>query len=121
LDAAVDASQAAADAAPCEHPNRVNYLVNLATALRGRFQSRGDPSDRDAALAAFTEAAEISSGVPSTRILAEYAGAAFIAPSDSGQASDLMEEAVLLLPLLTPRYLARGDQEHRLGQYPGVA
>ena len=32
-----------------------------------------------------------------------------------------METAVLLLPLLTPRYLDRGDQQHVLGGYAGVA
>jgi len=121
LDAAVDASRAAADATPAGHPNKVGYLVNLATALRARFQGGGESSDRDRALAAFTEAAEIASGAPSTRIQAAYAGAAFIAASDPGQASDLLETAVLLLPLLTPRYLDRGDQQHVLGGYAGVA
>jgi len=121
LDAAVNAARAAADAAPQEHPNRVGYLVNLATALRGRFQRGGEPADHDGALAAFTEAAAIASGPPSLRIMAAYAGAAFIAASDPGQASDLMEAAVLLLPLLTPRYLDRGDQQHVLGEYAGVA
>ena len=121
LDAAVHASRAAADATPAGHPNKVGYLVNLATALRARFQATGEPSDRDDALAAFTEAAAIASGAPSTRIQAAYAGAAFIAASDPGQASDLLEAAVLLLPLLTPRYLDRRDQQHVLGGYAGVA
>jgi tetratricopeptide (TPR) repeat protein len=121
LDAAVEASRAAADATPADHPNKVGYLVNLATALRARFQGAGESSDRDRALAAFTEAAAIASGTPSTRIQAAYAGAAFIAAWDPGQASDLMEAAVLLLPLLTPRYLGRGDQQHVLGGYAGVA
>jgi CHAT domain len=121
LDAAVDASRAAADTAPAGHPDRAGYLVNLATALRARFQGRGEPSDRDGALAAFTEAAAIASGAPSTRIQAAYAGAVFIADSDPGQASDLLESAVLLLPLLTPRYLDRGDQQYVLGGYAGVA
>jgi hypothetical protein len=121
LDAAVDASRAAADATPAGHPNKVGYLVNLATALRARFQGGGESSDRDRALAAFTEAAAIASGAPSTRIQAAYAGAAFIAAWDPGQASDLLETAVLLLPLLTPRYLDRSDQQHVLGGYAGVA
>jgi len=121
LDAAVDASLAAADATPAGHPNKVGYLVNLATALRARFQRGGESSDRDTALAAFTEAAAIASGAPSTRIQAAYAGATFIAASDPGQASDLLETAVLLLPLLTPRYLDRSDQQYVLGGYAGVA
>jgi hypothetical protein len=121
LDAAVDASRGAADAAPDDQPTRVGYLINLATALRGRFQGRGDPADRDEALAAFTEAAAIATGAPASRILAAYGGAAFIAASDPGQASDLMETAVQLLPLLTPRYLDRADQQHMLGGYAGLA
>ena len=121
LDAAVNASRAAADAAPDDHPSRVGYLVNLATALRERFQRGGEPSDQDGALAAFTEAAAIAPGTPSARILAAFAGAAFIAAADPGRASDLMEAAVLLLPLLTPRYLDRADQQHVLGGYAGVA
>jgi hypothetical protein len=121
LDAAVDASRAAADATPAGHPNKVGYLVNLATALRARFRGGGEPSDRDGALAAFTEAARVASGAPGMRIQAAYAGAAFIAASDPGQASDLLETAVLLLPLLAPRYLDRSDQQHVLGGYAGVA
>jgi hypothetical protein len=121
LDGAVDAAQGAADESPSEHPVRVNYLINLGGALRARSQRGSCPADANKALSAFTEAAAIASAAPAKRIEAARAAAALIAATDPGQASDLLEMAITLLPLVTPRYLDRADQQYAISGFADLA
>jgi hypothetical protein len=114
LDDAVDAAQGAADESPPEFPTRVNYLVNLGSALRARSQRGSGAADANKALSAFKAAAAIASAAPAMRIQAARAAAALTAATDPGQASDLLETAVTLLPLVTPRYLDRTDQQYAI-------
>ncbi|WP_446685426.1 hypothetical protein [Kibdelosporangium aridum] len=58
VDQAVTAARDGVDAVPPGHPHRPGRLFNLGNALEERFKRSGDPDDLDAAIAAYSEAAD---------------------------------------------------------------
>ena len=121
LDAAIEAGRAAAEATPADHPNRAIYLSTLGNALRTRFGQTGAQADRQAALSAFVQVTKMDSAVPSLRVMTGRAAAALAARSEPGLAASLLDRAVRLLPEVTPRQLARSDQQHAIGEFTGLA
>lgn len=121
LDFAVEVAREAVAVTPSDHPDRARYLGSLAAALGIRGQYTGSAADRDAAVEAYAAAAGVVSAAPSERIRAGRAAAALMAESRPGQAADLLERAVLLLPEVTPRYLERSDQQYAIGGFAGLA
>src|SRR6185437_10054754 len=65
--------------------------------------------------------AGIRAAAASTRIEAAWAGASLIADAAPGRAAALSEAAVLLLPQAAPRLLERGDQQHAISRFAGLA
>lgn len=121
LDAAIGSAQAAVGADPPGHPSRASHLAILGNALYARFRLSGFPADQEAALSAFAEAAGAAETTPLTRIQAAAMGAWLAAQVRPGQAADLLEVAVRLLPEAAPIQLQRSDQQHALGQLAGLA
>jgi tetratricopeptide (TPR) repeat protein len=121
LDAAVEAGRQATQAAPAGHPDRAVILSNLGDALQARFERTGMAADRDAALQMYQEAAAVAGAPASARIAACRNGASLAAQADPERAAGLLEAAVLLLPLVTPRFLERGDQQYAIGRFAGLA
>ncbi|MFI9152348.1 CHAT domain-containing protein [Streptomyces sp. NPDC053367] len=121
LDEAIDRHREAVRATPADHPARTRRLSNLGNALRFRFQRSGDQADRDEAVSAYEGAWGVASGAPSSRIRAAWAAAGLLARSEAGRAADLAEAAVRLLPQVAVRQLERGDQQHALGSFAGLA
>ncbi|WP_405417781.1 CHAT domain-containing protein [Streptomyces microflavus] len=120
LDEAVKTCHLAVDITPADHPDRAGRLCGLGAALQMRFEHVGKASDSESAKWAYLEAARSKTAAPGVRIRASRAAARIIANSDAGQAADVLEEAVLLLPRLTPRELDRSDQQHHLGGLFGL-
>ncbi|MFF1980648.1 CHAT domain-containing protein, partial [Streptomyces sp. NPDC058198] len=121
LDQAVTTGQEAVHATPADHPNRAGCLNNLGIALRDRFERTGDLADLDAAVSAYTEAWGAVSAAPTVRIRAARVVARLVAGAEAGRAADAAEAAVRLLPEVTLRQLGRGDQQHALGGFVGLA
>ncbi|MFF2644959.1 tetratricopeptide repeat protein [Streptomyces niveus] len=121
LDRAIDHLQAAVRATPADHPDRAGCLNNLGLALHGRFGRTGDLADLDAAASAYTGACGVESAAPSIRIRAAWVLAGLVERSDAARAADAAEGAVRLLPEVTLRQLGRGDQQHVLGDFAGLA
>ncbi|WP_328842656.1 CHAT domain-containing tetratricopeptide repeat protein [Streptomyces sp. NBC_00258] len=121
VDQAIDHLQAAVRATPAGHPDRAACLNNLGLALRDRFRRAGDQADLDAAASALTGAWGVDSAAPSTRIGAAWVLAGLVSRSEAGRAADAGEDAVRLLPEVTLRQLGRGDQQHALGDFAGLA
>jgi CHAT domain/Tetratricopeptide repeat len=119
LDGAIRAAYEAVDVTPAGHVERANALVNLGVALRSRFWLTGLPSDRDAALTALLRALEVPGTRPSVRARAAI-GAGLLA-HDPAQAATLLESAIRLLAEVAPKQLTRGDQQHAIGVFAGVA
>ena len=120
LDAAIEAGCQAARAAPVDHTDRASILSNLGDALRARFERTGVAQDREAAFQRYAEAAW-ADGAASDRIRAGRAAARLAAETDPRRAASLLELAVLLLPEITPRFLERGDQQHAISRFSGLA
>jgi tetratricopeptide (TPR) repeat protein len=104
---AIAALRHAVAATPDGHPNQAQYLSILGNAL----QAEGDTTD---AIAVFSRAARSPSAQAPMRIMAARAAAMLLTEPAPGQAADLLELAVRLLPLAAPRLLTRTDQQHEL-------
>ncbi len=122
LDAALAAGHEAVATTPAGHPNRAETLSNLGYALRARFEWTGTPEDLQEAASCWLEAVETEAATPLLRVRAGMAAANLLAQSgDVKQAAQLAEAAVRLLPQVPPRRLKRGDQQHAVGGFAGLA
>ena len=121
LDSAIAYFRHAELAMPAGYPNRAAIMSNLGNALRVRFERTGVAGDREAAFQRYAEAARAHGAAASERIAAGRAAARLTAETDPRRAASLLEEAVLLLPEITPRFLERGDQQHAISKFSGLA
>ncbi|MFI6056125.1 CHAT domain-containing protein [Streptomyces violascens] len=122
LDEAVDAGRASVSLISNNHPERSRFLANLSGALRARYACAGNGDDRSAATAAVFEAWTVDTAPVWQRLgSARLAAADLVATSHVLRATDLLKEAVRLLPEVSPRRLARSDQEYVLGSLAGLA
>ncbi|WP_461035054.1 CHAT domain-containing protein [Streptomyces mayteni] len=121
LDDAVRWHREAAAALPEDHPEAAVLLFNLGVAHRARHEVTGGPADLDAAIAAFAASASSPHASRTRRIFSARAAYELLAPIDPTRAADIAEAAVRLLPEVTPRRLSRGDQQHALATFSGLA
>lgn len=119
LDDAIDCLQRAVAAlAPGGRPLA---LFSLGSILADRYQRNQRTADRDAAVAALVAAAEDESASPTTRVRAAKAAAPLLAESGPERAAGMLEAAVRLLTVVTPRQLERGDQQYALSRFARLA
>jgi hypothetical protein len=104
-----------------DRPERAAFLVRLGDALHRRFRRTGSPTDLSDSSAAFTAAVRTDTAPLALRLPAARRLADQLATSDPDRAADVMETAVRLLPEAAPRRLHRGDQQHALGSFAGLA
>ncbi|KAL8369387.1 hypothetical protein RB599_010631 [Gaeumannomyces hyphopodioides] len=122
LDRAVDVTTKAVDATPQNHPNRAGRLNNLGNWLGRRFERTGSMDDLDRQLSSYREGWSCRTAPPSTRIrLARHAAGILISQPNWGEASLLLQEAVNLLPTVSPRSLKHTDKQHMLADFAGLA
>ncbi|MEV5410337.1 CHAT domain-containing protein [Thermopolyspora sp. NPDC052614] len=133
IDEAVRAGREAVRPAPSDHPDLAAYLINLGLALRARHGRDEAHADADEATACFERAAGLATAAPSLRIGAARHGASLSMPAHTparmaahmparvSRAAGLLEQAVRLLPEVAPRRLERGDQQHALRAFAGLA
>jgi len=118
---ATASARRAADLLPDGHPQRAGVYLTLGNAYRTAYERTDDRSSRDRAVSAYTIAAGDLAGPPSLRATAACAGAHLSNRDDPAGAAALYEAAVLLLPEMTGRGLARPDQQYHLGEFGGLA
>ncbi|MFE3160830.1 CHAT domain-containing protein [Streptomyces sp. NPDC059221] len=121
LNEAVEHLRTATEATPAGQPDHAMYQFNLGVTLHTRFEHTASEADLEGAVSACTAVYQSSTAIPSLRVRAGSALAAMLATSDPGRASIAAEAAVLLLPEVAARQLGRGDQQHALGQFAGLA
>lgn len=111
-------SEEAAQLMPKGHPDRAASLLNLITALEDIF-GEADSMDRMISLA--LEAAEETSASIEIRIqVAQRTGKLYLASANLERASHFFTVAVSLLPEVSPRSLARSDQQRKLAMYSSI-
>jgi hypothetical protein len=132
---AITAGREAVEATPVDHPDRALYLSNLATGLQALSERTGQADAERSIVVAearirYAEAARNENARPIVRIGAYSALAALPALSPDAEEQSTppppdelaaVEAAVGLLPLVTPRTLARSDREHGLGRLGPLA
>lgn len=121
LDKAIHSCRESADLTPPDDARRTTALNNLCLALTLRYRRSRAASDRDEIVAVGARLAETTSAPPWIRVRSAWSAAKMVAPVDWDRAADLFEAAVRLLPEATSRRLDRGDQQHELGSYAGLA
>lgn len=119
---AVEVADRAVNATLHDHPNRAAILNNLGNRLGTRFEGTGSMDDRRRALSCYEEGWTCRSSPPSIRIASARRAATILASQQRWkEASSLLEGAVQLLPIVSPRVLANDDKQHMLGQFSGLA
>ncbi|MFJ8082919.1 CHAT domain-containing protein [Streptomyces sp. NPDC096205] len=122
LDMAIDRFHEAVDATPADHPDLAPRQSNLASSLQARYERSCTAQDLTAAVNAWLKALDAASAAPSIRIHAGISAAGLLTRSgDAQRAADVTEAAVRLLPQVVPRRLERGDQQHAIGSFAGLA
>ncbi|MFB7477089.1 CHAT domain-containing protein [Kitasatospora sp. NPDC056184] len=121
LDEAIALGRQVADTGPADHHERASCLSNLGGALTGRFRRTGSRTDLTEAISHYLAAAE-AAATASAAVRASYRAARLLAEAgDHGRAAQAAEKAVLRLSDVAPRRLERGDQQHAVGQFAGLA
>jgi tetratricopeptide (TPR) repeat protein len=120
LDEAIGLLTSALADRPPDAPDRALILYDLGLAIAAR--EKRDPQTKSDAVAAFREAVAVRTAPALLR--AESAiewGRAAAAAGQWALAAEGFAAAVGLLPLVSPRHLDRGDQEHLLDLVDGAA
>jgi len=131
LNQAIDAASQAVDATPQNHPNRAHCLRNLGSSLGMRFLLTHSMDDLNLHFLTFKKVRHCHTAPPSIRIkMAGFVAQLLALVSDWEtldlvpdweSSSQLLEEAVALLPTLSPRWLRHTDMQQMLADFAGLA
>ncbi|RYP45618.1 hypothetical protein DL768_008055 [Monosporascus sp. mg162] len=122
LNRAVDVAGQAVDATPQDHPDRAGRLNNFGNRLGTRFEQTGSVDDLNRALSSYREGWRCYTAPPSIRIPSALQAARILAlQKDWEGSSQLLQEAVNLLPTVSPRSLKHTDKQHMLADSAGLA
>ncbi|KAF3175042.1 hypothetical protein TWF788_008514 [Orbilia oligospora] len=122
LNRAVEAADKAVAATPQDHPDRAACLNNLGNWLGRRFDRTGSMDDLNRALSSYQEGWRCQTASPSIRITSARQAARILASQRDWEASSLLlEEAVALLPIVSPRSLDHTDKQSMLAEFSGLA
>ncbi|KAH7165232.1 CHAT domain-containing protein [Dactylonectria macrodidyma] len=122
LNRAIQLADMAVEAAPPDHMERASFLNNLGCYLDKRFERAGSMDDLTRSVSCFREGWNCPGTPTSIRIrLALSAAATYASQSNWEESSQLLEDAVELLPAVSPRSSSHNDKEHVLASFVGLA
>jgi tetratricopeptide (TPR) repeat protein len=122
LDQAISHQEDAVQAMPDDHPNKGGILNSLGSSLQSRYDKTHSIDDLDGAISAKRRAFESVTGPPSMRLqAASNCCNLLIDRKDYKSAKPILEEAVRLLPTLSPRALKRTDQQYNISKFGDLA
>ncbi|KAL8296254.1 hypothetical protein RB600_001640 [Gaeumannomyces tritici] len=123
LNRAVEVANMAVDATSQNHPDRAGSLNNLGTWLARRFERTGSMDDLNRSLSSYKKGWSCHTAPPSIRIqkLARNAANILASQRNWDESSQLLQEAVELLPTVSPRSLNHTDKQHMLADSAGLA
>jgi hypothetical protein len=97
-------------------------LNNLGNRLGMRFERTGSMGDLNRALLSYTDSWRCSTAPPSIRIRSARQAARILASQKDWEcSSQLLQDAVTLLPTISPRSLKHTDKQHMLAESGGLA
>ncbi|CAG7555185.1 unnamed protein product [Fusarium equiseti] len=122
LTRAIEASRKAVKATHHDNLHLASYFSSLGDNLGRRFARTRAEVDEDEQLSAYVSACQCTSSPPSARILpAKRATNIHTSRGAWDKGYDLLREAVLLLPKLSPRSLKQSDMQEMLSPASGLA
>ena len=122
LNRAIEVSDEAVTAAPPDHHGRAVFLSNLGNRLGRRFERTGAEKDIKRSLLSFKEGWNCQNARPFTRIdLARKAATILASQLNWEESSKFLQDAIKLLPAVSPRSLENTDKQHMLGEFAGLA
>ncbi|KAG6361605.1 hypothetical protein INS49_009832 [Diaporthe citri] len=118
----IEATRQAVDISPRASHQRAMSLQNLGRWLLARHGQNGLAEDETDALYCFKEGWKSQNAAPFVRVtLAGGAARILAARSNWKEEDQLLEEAINLLPSITPRSLQHTDKQDMLAKYTGLA
>jgi len=122
LDRAIEITARAVATTPPGRPDRADILLNLGSWAGIRFTLTEVQRDIEASILCFTEGWNCRNARPSIRIaLARNAATLLASQSNWEASSNFLEDAVKLLPAVSPRSLENTDKQYMLGEFAGLA
>ncbi|KLU92421.1 hypothetical protein MAPG_11367 [Magnaporthiopsis poae ATCC 64411] len=122
LNRAVEVAGMAVDATPQNHPDRATCLNNLGNLFSTRFDRTGSMDDLNRSLSSYRNGWSCHTAPPSIRIQMARGAANILASQRNWEeSSQLLQEAVKLLPTVSPRSLNHTDKQHMLADSAGLA
>ncbi|KAL8367900.1 hypothetical protein RB599_003698 [Gaeumannomyces hyphopodioides] len=122
INRAVEVAGMAVNATPQNHPNRAVCSSNFGNWLGRRFERTGSVDDLNRSLSSYKEGWVCHTAPPSIRIrLARDAANILASQRNWDESSQLLQEAVELLPTVSPRSLNHTDKQHMLANFAGLA
>ncbi|KAF5626372.1 TPR domain protein [Fusarium tjaetaba] len=122
LNQAAEAANKAVDATPKSYPERDHFLDTLATCLSDRYDQTMSEDDRAKSIEYSKITFRSSNITPVRRVVAaRQAIRLYVAKCQYGEASDLAEDTLRLLPMVCSRYLSQADQQYAAMQTSGLA
>jgi hypothetical protein len=122
LNRAIKITATAVTTTPSDHPDRAAILKNLGSWAGMRFTLTGAQRDIEASILSFMEGWNCQNARPSIRVdLAQNAARLLASQSNWEESSKFLEDAVKLLPAVSPRLLENTDKQHMLGEFAGLA
>ncbi|KAK5651862.1 hypothetical protein OQA88_11631 [Cercophora sp. LCS_1] len=122
LNRAVEITTTAVELMPRDHPGRAACLGNLGSVLIDRFVQVESTDDFQHFLSSFEEAWSCHFSPPSLRIqLARRAAGVLASLQRWDESSNLLQQAVELLPKLSSRSLTNTDKQRSLAEFAGLA
>ncbi|HEV2347533.1 MAG TPA: CHAT domain-containing protein [Actinocrinis sp.] len=120
-DEAIQIAERVAQATGERQPDSASRLHELGVSLVARYRNTRDLADVVRASEAFAAAVDAENAPASARIQSAGIAAGLIEPLDTSRAAALLEQAVRLLPEVTPRRLLRSDKQYALSDFTGLA
>ena len=121
LDAAIEAFDDALKTASPAGRDRVISRTSLGHAFELRYKLSGLEKDRQSAASNLVAVADMDTAPPSIRIESARSAGLLYSQAEPGLAASLLQQAVLLLPVVAPRQLARSDQQYAIARFAGLA
>ena len=118
LDSAIVTSEQAVQSTPEDHPDRAIRLNSLGIGLQKRFGRTASTDDRDRAIVTWEQVLRSDTAPPSIRLgAATFCSNLLISQGSYQRARLVLQAALQLLPLLSPRILERNDQQYNISQF----
>ncbi|KAH6894633.1 CHAT domain-containing protein [Thelonectria olida] len=122
LNRAIELGSVVLDSIPHDHIDRARSLMNFGNSLHHRFKRSGSSDDFEKAVSSYRAGLSYQTLSPSLRVdIARQAASLLALKSRWDESLTLLQEAMNLIPTVSPRSLKYTDKQHMLADFVGFA